>query len=232
MPVRAALLPAVIAILAFSGPPAYAARPFVTDDARVVDEGGCQIETFVKRQRKLHEREFWFLPACNPSGRVELTLGRSWVDGSAPGDSRFNVLQAKTPLKALQTNGSGYALTLGAFRVSPFQTSHTLNPYLNAIGSFSFADDRVVMHANVGAIADRQAGMTRGTWGLGAEIAFTPRLIGIIETYGQRADKPTGHVGLRFWVVPNRLQLDATIGRQNSGPPERAFSSLGLRVLF
>ena len=210
----------------------HAARPFVTDDARVVDGGGCQIETFAKRQRKFDEREFWFLPACNPTGRVELTLGRSWIDGSVPGDSRFNILQAKTLLKTLETNGSGYALTLGAFRVSPFQTAHTLNPYLNAIGSFSFADDRVIVHTNVGAISDRQAGITRATWGLGAEIAFTPRLIGIIESYGQRADKPTTHFGLRIWVIPNRVQVDGTLGVQRSGPPERSFSSLGLRILF
>ncbi|MSP96538.1 MAG: hypothetical protein EXR29_04790 [Betaproteobacteria bacterium] len=229
MPRRAVLF---LILTIFVGHPAHAARPFVTDDARVVDEGGCQIETFVKRQRRLDEREFWFLPACSPAGKVELTAGRSWTDGSAPGDSRFNLLQAKTLLKALQTNGSGYALTVGALRVSPFQTAHTTNPYVNGIGSFSFADDRVVMHANLGAINDRQAGMTRATWGLGAEIAFHPQLIGIVESYGQRADKPTLHYGLRVWIVPNRVQVDGTLGAQHSGPPERAFRSLGLRILF
>ncbi|MFL6570620.1 MAG: hypothetical protein ACJ8G4_02610, partial [Burkholderiales bacterium] len=29
---------------------AHAARPFNTDDARVVDPGGCQVETFYKKQ--------------------------------------------------------------------------------------------------------------------------------------------------------------------------------------
>ncbi len=211
---------------------AHGARPFVTDDARVVDEGGCQVETFIKRQRKLDEREFWFLPACNPFGRVEVTVGRYWVDGNVPGDSQVNILQAKTLLKALATNGSGYAITVGAGRVMPSQAAHTLNPFVNAIGSFSFADDRVVLHTNVGAVHDRQAAMVRGTWGIGAEIALHSRLYGIVETYGQRADKPTRHIGLRLWVVPNRVQVDGTMGVQNSGPPERDFRSLGLRVLF
>ena len=150
MPQHVAFFFSVLLICA--GHAAHAARPFVTDDARVVDEGGCQIEIFVKRQRKLDEHEFWFLPACNPLGRFELTAGRSWTDGS------------------------GYAQTVGALRVSPFQTAHTSNPYLNGIGSFSFADDRVVVHANLGAINDRQAGTIRATWGLGAEIAFHPQL--------------------------------------------------------
>jgi hypothetical protein len=224
---RLALLLVLLATL----PAARAARPFVTDDARVVDQGGCQVETFVKRQQKLNEREFWFLPACNPFG-AELTLGRSWVDGNAPGDSRVNILQAKTLIKPLETNGSGYALTLGVGRVTPFQSAHSTNPYINGIGSFSYWDDRVVFHANLGAVGDRQAGMTRATWGTGAEIRFHPRLYGIIETYGQRADKPTRHLGLRVWVVPNRIQIDGTLGEQNSGPPERSFRSLGLRVLF
>ncbi len=211
---------------------AGAARPFVTDDARVVDPGGCQVETFAKRQRKLDEHEFWFLPACNPLGLAELTVGRAWVDGTAPGDSRFNLFQAKTLLKPLVSNGSGYALTLGAARVSPFQGRATTNPYLNAIGSFSFADDRLVVHANLGANADRQLGMTRGTWGLGAEIVLHPRIIAIVESYGQRADKPTRHLGLRLWVVPNHVQVDATVGEQNSGPPGRIFHSIGMRLLF
>ena len=228
MKLRTALFPILAACAAH---PAFAARPFVTDDARTVDEGGCQVETFVKKQRNVNEQEFWFLPACNPFG-VELTAGYSWVNASVPGDSQFSVFQAKTLLKALQTNGSGYALTVGAFRVSPFQAPHTTNPYVNAIGSFSFADDQVVVHANIGAIVDRQATMTRATWGLGAEVAFHPQVIGIVDSYGQRADKPTFHYGLRVWVVPNKVQVDATQGTQNSGPPERTFRSLGLRVLF
>lgn len=216
----------------FIVPQANAARPFVTDDARIVEAGGCQIETFIKQQRKMDEREFWFLPACNAFGRVEVTVGRYWINGSAPGESQVNILQAKTLLKALATNGSGYAITFGAGRVMPFQAAHTINPYVNAIGSFSFADDRVVLHTNVGAVNDRQAAMTRGTWGIGAEIALHARLYGIVETYGQRADKPTRHVGLRIWIVPNKVQVDGTMGSQYSGPRERDFRSLGLRVLF
>ena len=60
---------------------ARAARPFVTDDARIVDKDGCQLETFVKRQSRFDESEFWFLPSCNPWG-AELTAGHSRVDGA------------------------------------------------------------------------------------------------------------------------------------------------------
>src|SRR5438093_11870294 len=66
---------------------AHAARPFVTDDARIVDPHGYQIETYYKRQRGFGEHEFWFLPAHNPGGNVELTLGGFWVNSQPFGDS-------------------------------------------------------------------------------------------------------------------------------------------------
>lgn len=209
-------------LLAASG--ADAARPFVTDDARVVDKDGCQVETFVKRQRRFDETEFWLLPACNPWG-AELTAGHSRVD-STLGDSRTTILQAKTLLKPLVTNGAGFALTLGTLYGA------TTNPYLNAIGSFSFADDRIVIHTNLGVLRDNAAKISRGTWGAGAEVLLiAPRLYGIIETYGQRGEKPTVHTGLRIWIVPNRVQVDTTVGVQRSSLGRR-FGTVGLRVLW
>jgi len=218
-------------LLALAACAAHAARPFVTDDARVVDKGGCQVETFIKRQRRFDESVIWALPACNPLG-VELTLGGAWLDSAPLGDARTVVLQGKTLLKPLETNGAGFALTLGALRVSPSQARDVTSPYLNAIGSFSFADDRVVLHANLGAIHDKVANMTRGTWGAGAEILLhSPRWYGIVESYGQRGEKPTLHGGLRIWLIPGGLQVDTTIGRQNASP-ERLFYTIGLRALW
>lgn len=220
------------AALLLAAAPAYATRPFVTDDARIVDPGGYQIETYVKRQREFTEQEYWFLPAMNPWGRVELTLGGYQVDSTVPGDSHAVIMQAKTLLKPLETNGAGFALTLGAAQVSPYQAASAINPYLNAIGSFSQLDDRVVVHVNLGGIRDNVANLWRGTWGLGAEVALlAPRLIGIIETYGQRGQKPTLHGGLRIWAVPDRVQVDVTMGVQDSDPKQR-FNTLGLRLLW
>ena len=204
---------------------AHAARPFVTDDARVVEEGGCQIESFVKQQARYNETEFWFLPACNPFG-VELTAGHIHVDSKRNGDSSTTLLQAKTLLKPLVANGSGFAFSLGVFAGSEN------SPYVNGIGSFSFADDRVVIHANLGAIRDNAAKSTRGTWGLGAEVLLAaPRWYGIVESYGTTGEKPTLHTGLRIWLVPNRLQVDTTLGMQQNSP-DRRFGSIGVRILW
>ena len=211
--------------LLLAAPAAHAARPFVTDDARIVEKDGCQIETFVKRQRRYDESEFWFLPACNPWG-TELTAGLIRLDSTPSGDARTAILQSKLLLRPLATNSTGYALSLGLLAGS------AISPYFNAIGSTSFANDRVVLHANLGGIHDNADRRSRATWGLGAEILLiAPRLYGIAETYGLGGDKPTQHVGLRIWIVPNRVQVDATLGTQNVMPEVR-FGTVGLRILW
>ena len=35
-----------------------------------------------------------------------------------------------------------------------------------------------------------------------------------------------------FWVVPNRVQVDATVGSQHATPLDRRFATVGLRLLW
>ena len=67
------------------------------------------------------------------------------------------------------------------------------------------------------------------TWGLGTEAQLTERTWLIAETFGQNQGKPFHQLGLRHWLVPDRIQLDATYGNRNGGG-ERWFS-IGLRLL-
>src|SRR3954469_16219435 len=101
--------------LVLAAPSANAARPFFTDDARVVDKDHCQVETFYKDQRTYTGSEFWWLPACNPSfmpmqNGLEVTVGANRI-----GDQGNGILQAKYLFKELQTNGFGIALSAGSF---------------------------------------------------------------------------------------------------------------------
>ena len=198
--------------------PGHAARPFFTDDARVVDKGHCQLESFYKEQRTYSGSEFWFLPACNPSfmpmaNGLELTVGGNRIE-----DEKNSIVQAKYLFRELQTNGIGFAGSVGYFGAEP---------YANTIASFSFLDDRAVVHTNLGYISGFGP-----TWGVGLEaLLLVPRVYGIAEVFGQRSQTPTLHYGLRFWVIPNRFQIDATQGHQ-AADPEKRFFSVGIRLLF
>lgn len=194
---------------------AYGARPFVTDDARIVDEGHCQLETFYKDQRAYPASEFWFVPACNPFG-LELTLGGNRIEGE-----RNSLVQGKLVFKELKPNGVGVAGSVGSFGG---------DPYVNGIASVSLLDDRATVHANAGVIRNPDA--ERGTWGIGMEAQLArPRWYAIAETYGERGDKPTRHIGLRYWLIPERFQVDASHGEQGASPARR-FHSVGLRFIF
>ncbi len=205
----------------------HAARPFVTDDARTVDPGGCQIESFAKQQLRSRASEFWFLPACNPLGNLEMTLG-SINSNDTPDSSHTLIVQGKTLLRPLQTNGFGLAMSAGALETASPAPAARWSPYVNLIASLSLRDDALVLHANAGALNDRPASRSRATWGAGAEIPLTARLYGIAESYGQEGERPSQHAGLRYWIEPNRIQVDGSAGTQRG----RTWLSMGIRLLF
>jgi len=213
---RASASTLLIAALGLASASAHAARPFVTDDARIVDK--CQIETYYKEQQTYSGNEFWFLPACNAEYlglpfNFEITAGGNRVEGEDNG-----ILQVKFLLKTLETNGAGYAVSLGKVGGQP---------YFNTILSRSILDDRVVFHANLGGFRD-----TGASWGYGAEVLlWAPRVYGIFEGYGVHRETPTYHYGARFWVVPDHFQVDMTQGQQ-TGTGNRRFYTVGLRFLF
>lgn len=234
--------------------PAFAARPFNTDDARVVDPDGWQIESYVKMQRGQKQTEFWLLPARNFGGaldRFEFTLGGNIVDPDAGGNSNLVVAQVKTLLKPLETNGVGFALSIGVSRAKPgspgevvatpfdittvsgpTSTSTHYDPYLNGISSVSLADDGVVLHFNAGATRNTSSNETIGNWGVGAEIRVTDRVFGIAETYGLTEGKPAYQAGIRLWAIPTRWQIDGTYGWQHASPANLRWVSIGVRILW
>lgn len=247
----------LIALLVLASPTGFAARPFNTDDARIVDPDGYQIETYVKGQRGVKQTEYWFLPAHNFGGaldRFEFTLGGNLFRSDENGNSNTIIGQVKTLLKPLETNGVGFAMTVGVARFKPgtpgaafvtpidgltdpsasgdTSTKVAYNPYLNGISSVSVLDDAFVIHFNAGVLRDNADNTTIGNWGVGAEIRVTDRWFGIAETYGLSREKPAYQVGVRFWAIPGRLQIDTTYGWQHDNPVDLRWISLGVRILW
>lgn len=229
MKIRPALMLAALAAT-WQAPAALAARPFVTDDARLTTAGSCQFESWVRSYPD--SREIWALPACNPTGNFEVTLGggRGRSDGEPANVDE--VLQIKTLVKPLQTDGWGWGVALGTVR------KHEINPMSNQTGnsyaylpfSASFDGDRAVLHANVGWLKDRASNGHSTTFGVGGELQLTPRLLAIAETFGDDHRKPYWQVGARLAIIPDRVQIDTTLGQQFSGPSSSRWISFGLRL--
>ncbi len=176
-------------------------------------------------------KELWALPACNPTGNLEFTVGggRARHD-DAPATSDY-VFQAKTLFRPLETNDWGIGFAVGTIR------HPEINPGPNMLGntyayiplSVSLNDDKVILHANLGWLKDKASGQNNLSWGVGGEFKLHARLLGIAETFGDNRSMSYGQVGVRYSVRPDLFQVDATIGQQLSGPGKNHWVSFGIR---
>lgn len=209
---------------------AQAARPFVTDDARLTTVASCQLESWVRSYPQ--SREAWVLPACNPGGNLEITLGQGLARSDSTGVAKDYVFQAKTLFRQLESNGWGWGLALGKVAHPGVNPGPNLlgNTYAYVPASFSFLDDRAIVHANLGWLRERGSQRHNLTWGLGGEFVLGERSSVIAETFGDNRAKPYWQTGMRFFVIPNRVQVDATVGQQQEGGRDSRWFSFGLRL--
>lgn len=224
-----ALWVAIGSMAACSG--ANAARPMITDDARLVDTKSCQVESWFRKTQ--NSKEWWALPACNVTGNLELTLGGGMLHGDGAGQTKDLVFQAKTLIKPLQTNGWGVGLSVGniVHGTSSQRPKALGDLYANIPVSVAFADDVLVLHGNSGLLRERVDGSVRITWGLAAETRLSDRVYLVTETFGRTRDATQYQLGLRFWIIPDRVQVDTTFGDAFRGPHQSRWFSIGMRLL-
>jgi len=210
---------------------AHAARPMITDDARITDAQACQMEAWQKVNRG--SREHWAFPACNPTGNLEITLGVNDLPDGSGGRNNDYVLQGKTLFRVLETNGYGWGLAAGMMRHAdplPGQP-HASAAYFYLPFSASFRDDFIVLHLNLGAQDNRDRDAKPVTYGAGTEISFTRRFTLIAEAFGDDRGSPYYQAGIRLWAVPGRFQIDATYGAHSGEPGATRWWTIGVRLI-
>lgn len=208
----------------------FAARPMITDDARIIDPQSCQVESWVKSSK--YSDEFWALPACNPFGFFELTLGGSKFQGNDLSGSSDRVIQVKTVFRQLKPNDWAIGLALGRANhlFKSDASNHDVYGYIPI--TWSLNDDQKFLHLNLGATKNQLDSVLRKTWGLGAELELTPNTFLIAETYGVDGVKPSYQAGVRHWFIPNKFQVDLTTGSKSQYTSESRWFSIGIRLLL
>jgi hypothetical protein len=78
---------------------AEAARPMLTDDARIVDPKSCQLESWVRDSK--HVTEYWALPACNVGENLEVTIGGSLEGENGHSNFANELYQIKSILQPI-----------------------------------------------------------------------------------------------------------------------------------
>jgi hypothetical protein len=209
----------------------FAARPFMTDDARLTTAGSCQLESWTRIYRDSNEK--WAFPACNLTGNFEITAGGGHFKTTGEVATNDYVLQGKSLYRELKTNDYGWGLAVGQIN----HPSTTAGP--NSLGntyayiplSISTMNDKVIYHTNLGWLRDKLTNENRMTYGFGAEIQTGGRFMLIAETFGDNKAKPFWQTGARYSVIPNLFQIDTTIGQQFNGTTSTRWISFGLRYI-
>ena len=207
----------------------HAARPMITDDARVVDAKSCQVESWVKTNQG--NREYWALPGCNFTGNLEITVGGAITKDGTGSETSDVVIQGKTLFKTLEPNGWSIGLAAGTVRHPHQHSSFGGDLYAYVPASFSFADDKFVLHTNAGLLRLKSDSQTRLTLGLGSETQIFSNTWVIAEAFKQVEGRPFFQAGVRHWIVPNRVQIDATYGNRFGSSSQERWFSIGLRLL-
>ena len=227
---KAALAPLCACLCGLlASPAAHAVRPFFTDDARIVDYKACQIESGIQSNRD--STEYRVMPACNFTGNLELTVGGARTNEGGSTRATDEVLQAKTLFKPLETNGWGWGLTVGNSRDPQLDRSLVGNLYATVPVSFSFFDDRAIVHANLGWLHDKALKSDRMTWGVASEVKLAQRVWLIGEVFGQDQGHPAHHVGMRYALVPGHIEIDAAYGNRFGTNRGARWFVVGLRLV-
>jgi hypothetical protein len=208
----------------------HAARPMITDDARVVDDKSCQLEAWSRQVSDGNER--WALPACNFGRSIEWTLGGSYVSTSGLSGNTDVIAQAKHVFVPLVDGAWGRGFSIGYASHEETRPRRFLgDAYATLLNSYASADGRRVLHTNLGWTHDRATASDRLTWGVATEFEQSARLYWIAEVFGRDQGRAWFQAGARVWLVPDRVQVDATLGNRFGSGPEDRWVSIGLRLL-
>lgn len=218
------------ALIALACTPAFAGRPFTTEDASVLEDKACQLEAWIDRAEDASAG--WMVPACNFGWGIEWQLGAARTREA--GTSRFgeSYFQGKGLLREMRDDSPwGIGLVVGAIR-RPLQAVHRGwdNPYALVPASVA-VNDAVTLHANVGGLRDRGAGRNLTLWGVAAEGAVHPRLTLLAEAYGENSERPFVRAGARYSAIPGRLDLDLSAVARPGGTRDERFLSIGFALV-
>ncbi|MFZ2651520.1 MAG: hypothetical protein WA210_15590 [Burkholderiaceae bacterium] len=221
------------AVLALCQAPAFAGRPFSTEDAGVIGKGSCEVEAFAERLRLSNapnERGVSAQLSCGVIGATQLglALAESKVAGE---NSRAMVFSGKTQLVDGGENKASFALAYFTARErEPNQSWRSVASGVNAVVTTPVYD--WLVHANLGVTAERGPNRTVTGWAVAFERPAAVKGIDAgFEFFGDDHDTRWAQIAARWHFLPERLLFDASLGKQTSGGSVNRLS-VGLKWIF
>lgn len=211
----------------------HAGRPFATEDAGVLEQASCEIESAYAREkaRAGNKAQEWSIqPSCGLGFNTQLGVGygRGWQDGVA---ERGQWLAGKTAIKTLSDKDWGLTVAYSARRQQAEGDHYRLSETV-VNGVVSVPVSAWLVHGNWGWNKPRQGEPQAMSWALALEKpeAIGPLDLGV-ETFGDNRCSPWVQVGARWAVIKERFFLDASLGQQIDTQRTRALTA-GMKITF
>ena len=218
------IIAVILTFLSISSVPLFAGHPMTTDDAAIVDDKACQVESWIDRNSE--SATYWILPACNFIGNLELTVGGAWTHKASSTRNSQVVIQGKTIIKSLNANGWGLGLVAGTLWHPKDSSKRAYGLYAYLPASFSFKDDSIMVHGNLGWNRDSADQVNHLQWGVAAEAEVIKPLSLFAEVFGQERGHPSVQFGVWYWIVPGRMHVNAAYGNRFGAPGDAHWFSV------
>ncbi|MEY4765427.1 MAG: hypothetical protein RI907_2100 [Pseudomonadota bacterium] len=207
----------VLAITLLGGAPlAWAGRPLDTDDAGTNGQAECQLEAWSAHGKGSHESHVG--PACGVGGGLEFGAEYVWSHPRSSGP-QGRAVGAKWAPEWLEWEGARFGLKWTGSQERDASDEapawHWQGGSWAGIASVPLNPFWTV-HANFGQQHARGPAKTSTTYGLA--LVWTPRDEWVLfsEVLGDNHSPAGQSVGLRFWLIPDKLGLDLTHSHTNA----------------
>jgi hypothetical protein len=137
------------------------------------------------------------------------------------------LIQYKTVLREIRSESMGVALAVGGQA-----NERGAGYYANVPLSWVSASESTLLHLNLGLSSAPGGERPSRPWGIAAEQRLTPSIWVIGERFQFSSQQRLLQGGLRWWLVEDSVQVDATIGRQSTPLADQRLVSVGVRWIF
>lgn len=223
------LLSAVLAAVSLRT--GIAAEPFVTDDAAIVERGHCQVEVGTRAQSG--GRELWLRPACNLFLNLEVQFGRTAQRSDDEGRSTANEIEVKGLWREMERDGYGLGWVVNSqVGRHPLPGERRVKQHSALLlASYPVLPDRLTLHANVGALWDREErkGGVRG--GFLSELELNSQVALLAEIYGASRARRGFQAGVRLILIPDHVDVSITRGGDDSDAHGRRYWAVSFELV-
>jgi hypothetical protein len=200
---------------------AHAGRPLTTDDASANTQAVCQIETWSDYASDAHSTHL--APTC---GLIDgLELGLEFIRVSPSNDqAQGRAIGLKWAPEWATWEGWRFGLkgASSAGKAPNEPDWHQAATSFSGLASLPL-NSQWTLHLNLGRERDRQEQRSTNTYGTALAWAPSERWLIFGELIGHRNAPATQAVGLRYWLLPEQLGIDATSARTNATEGSRTW---------